>query len=83
MIEKKIVLHLEGIEDDPGFGKGWMSTSLLGGRPDPFVVSSFGTHILPTPFLEGTEEVTMLETIRHFNPDAVVEIAKTEEENTI
>ena len=74
MIEKKILLHLEGVEGDSRITKGWMSTSLLGGRPDPFVVSLFGTHVLPTPFLEGTNEETMLESIRHFNPDAVVEI---------
>ena len=76
MIEKKILLHLEGVEGDPRITRGWMASSLLGGRPDPFVVSLFGTHVLPTPFLEGTDETYLLESIRYFNPDAVVEINK-------
>ena len=82
MIEKKILLHLEGVEGEPGSIKGWMASSLLGGRPDPFVVSLFGTHVLPTPFLEGTDEKDMLESIRYFNPDAVVEIQANEETTT-
>ena len=81
MEEKRIVLHLEGVEGDPSIGRGWMATYLLDGEPDPKIISIFGTHILPTPFLEGTDEDTVLEAVRAGSTDGEVEIkteAKTE-----
>lgn len=50
----------------------WMSADLIDGKPNPAIVHYFGTHRLPTAFLDQASGAEVYATISKLNPDAKV-----------